>query len=221
MKVSRGTPKSPPRAPRRTQTERREATIALLLDATIAALAEVGYSRTSVSEICARAGVTQGALFRHFTTRQDVIAAATEEIARHHVSRLEETFVLPQQLDPDPQTLRAVVLFIREMARGARHAAWREVMVAARTDDALRRAVRDALGRYEEALLETTRRFFGVSDANTEHLGTVALSLMHMFDSEALTVGIFPNERIEAARVEWAAKVLGDAIATTRALSDR
>ena len=204
------------KAPRRTQAQRREATIALLLSATVDALAEVGYARTSVSEICARAGVTQGALFRHFATRLDVVAAATEDIARQHIARLEETFEFPAQLAPDPQTLRAVVLFIRELARGARHAAWREVMVAARTDDTLRAAVRDALGRYEEALLQTTWRFFAVEDSATEHVGTVALSLMHMFDSEALTVGVYPNARIEEARVEWATKVLGEAL-----LSDR
>ena len=77
---------------RRTQAERREATIARLLDATIDALAERGYAGASVAEICRRAGLSQGALFRHFDTRHAVIGAATDEIGRRHLARFVDAF---------------------------------------------------------------------------------------------------------------------------------
>lgn len=197
---------------RRTQAERKAATIAGLIDATIASLAEVGYARTSVSEICARAGVTQGALFRHFATRQDLVAAATEEIARRHVLRFADTFARPAGA-LDAAALESVVRFVREVARTDVHAAWREVMVAARTDPALRAAVRGSLARYEQALLEATCRFFGARGERAAHVGAVVLSIMHAFDSEAVTVAIHPNAAIEEARVRWAARVLADALA--------
>src|SRR5680860_399919 len=65
---------------RRTQQERRDATMAKLLDGTIAALAEVGYARTTIKEICDRAGVSQGALFRYFDSRAALMAATAAEV---------------------------------------------------------------------------------------------------------------------------------------------
>ncbi|MDQ3403638.1 MAG: TetR/AcrR family transcriptional regulator, partial [Actinomycetota bacterium] len=44
-----------PKPPRRTQRERREATIGKLVNATIDAISDVGYARASVQEICGRA----------------------------------------------------------------------------------------------------------------------------------------------------------------------
>ena len=53
----------PDREPeRRSQNERTAATIARLLEATMTAIVELGYSRATVREICARAGVSQGGL---------------------------------------------------------------------------------------------------------------------------------------------------------------
>lgn len=49
-------------------------TRALLLDAAIDSLAEVGYGSASIADITARAGVTRGAQLHHFHTRQELIA---------------------------------------------------------------------------------------------------------------------------------------------------
>ena len=64
----------------RTQQQRRTETIGNLIDATIDSLCEKGYAATTVSEIVARAGVSSGALFRHFPTRLDLLVAAAEEV---------------------------------------------------------------------------------------------------------------------------------------------
>ncbi|MFE3276408.1 helix-turn-helix domain-containing protein [Nocardia sp. NPDC059239] len=44
-----------------------------LLHGTIAAIGEVGYQRTTVQEVCRRAGLSAGATFRQFDTRLDLI----------------------------------------------------------------------------------------------------------------------------------------------------
>ncbi|WP_306361515.1 TetR/AcrR family transcriptional regulator [Nocardia sp. CC227C] len=51
-------------------------TRALLLDAAIDSLAEVGYGSASIADITARAGVTRGAQLHHFHTRQELFAHA-------------------------------------------------------------------------------------------------------------------------------------------------
>jgi AcrR family transcriptional regulator len=64
----------------RTQAERRAATQAALLDATVQALVELGFGGASTTEICRRAGVSQGALFRYWPTKADLLAAAADHL---------------------------------------------------------------------------------------------------------------------------------------------
>jgi len=49
-----------------------------LLDAAFAVVREKGYASTSVDELCARAGVTKGAFFHHFKSKEAVAVAAAE-----------------------------------------------------------------------------------------------------------------------------------------------
>ncbi len=49
-----------------------------LLDAALSLIREKGYAATSVEDLCAKAGVTKGAFFHHFTTKEALgVAAAT------------------------------------------------------------------------------------------------------------------------------------------------
>ncbi|MFD7844932.1 TetR/AcrR family transcriptional regulator [Nocardia sp. NPDC059764] len=57
-------------------------TRALLLDAAIDSLAEVGYASASIADITARAGVTRGAQLHHFHTRQELFAQAIEHLTQ-------------------------------------------------------------------------------------------------------------------------------------------
>ncbi|MHC1406965.1 TetR/AcrR family transcriptional regulator, partial [Mycobacterium avium] len=69
----------------RTQQQRREETVARLLDASIATIIEVGYARASAAVITKRAGVSVGALFRHFDTMGDFMAATASEVLRRQL----------------------------------------------------------------------------------------------------------------------------------------
>ncbi len=65
---------------RRTQAERRAETRLALLDATLACLSELGYARTTTTEVVRRAELSQGALFAHFPTKSALVAAAAEQL---------------------------------------------------------------------------------------------------------------------------------------------
>lgn len=183
---------------RRTQAERRDATIERLVDATVDALAEVGYARTTVSEICRRAELSQGALFRQFDTRQALIARATEAIGERHLAAFADVF------GAAPLDLARLVSLIRELCRTPTHAAWHEVMVAARTDDGLRAAVGAVLAAFEAAVLDAVRATLPVPPEHALRVGTFVLSIMHLFDSEAVTVPVKASPAIERARIDWA-----------------
>ena len=51
------------------QQARSVATRRRLLDAAVETLLSLGLARTSTTEVCRRAGVSQGALFKHFASK--------------------------------------------------------------------------------------------------------------------------------------------------------
>ncbi|NUP32209.1 MAG: helix-turn-helix transcriptional regulator, partial [Streptomycetaceae bacterium] len=58
---------------RRTQQQRSDATTADLLAAARDLFAAEGYGGTSLDAVCARAGVSKGALYHHFRNKEDLV----------------------------------------------------------------------------------------------------------------------------------------------------
>ncbi len=65
---------------RRTQAERSRATRRALLDAARHLFTERGYAGTGREQIAARAGVTRGALYHHFASKEALFRAVVEEL---------------------------------------------------------------------------------------------------------------------------------------------
>jgi AcrR family transcriptional regulator len=65
--------------PRRRQAERTAETRARIIDAVVATIGEVGFQRTTASEITRRAGVTWGAVQHHFGHKDGILAAVLED----------------------------------------------------------------------------------------------------------------------------------------------
>jgi AcrR family transcriptional regulator len=65
--------------PTRTQSDRSAEMRQKLIAATIQSLVDKGYARTTAVEVCARAGVTRGALFHHFESLPALIAVALSD----------------------------------------------------------------------------------------------------------------------------------------------
>lgn len=137
--------------PRRTQAERRETTIAAIVEATIAALDEVGYGRTTVQQIATRAGVSVGAIFRHFPTRLDVIVEAAEEVGRRQVGEFLR-LVSERSADGDLPPVRQVLEIFQTIARAPLGTVWDELGLHARTDPELRERIVPTLEGLMEAI---------------------------------------------------------------------
>ena len=83
---------------RRTQTERREATRAALVDAGKRLFAQRGYAGVSAEELVAEAGVTRGALYHHFDGKRGLFAAVYEAVE----AELMSNFALEDFVGADP-----------------------------------------------------------------------------------------------------------------------
>ncbi|HEX4226174.1 MAG TPA: TetR/AcrR family transcriptional regulator [Pseudonocardiaceae bacterium] len=75
-------PKSP--------TRRRPRTVAALLDGALHAFAERGFDGASIGYICERAGLTTGAFYSNFASKQELFFALLDERAAAVLARFEE-----------------------------------------------------------------------------------------------------------------------------------
>jgi len=152
----------------RTQAQRREETRTALLEATIDCLIELGYARTSMHEISARAGVSKGAAQHHFPDKAALMAAAVEHLTTKRLAELADSF---DRVPAGPESVPAVIDLLWEGYSGTLATAAIELWVAARTDPLLRAAIRPvdrALGR---AALERVAEL--VPDLPKERLETL------------------------------------------------
>ncbi len=87
-----------------------------LLDAAIGEIRAQGYSATSVDDLCERAGVTKGAFFHHFKSK-DALAVAAADHWSHTTSALFEDAPYHDGADP-LQRILAYIEFRKELVRG-------------------------------------------------------------------------------------------------------
>jgi AcrR family transcriptional regulator len=188
-----------PDRPRRTQAQRRESTIAALVEATINAIAELGYTRTSIQEIVSRAGVTQGALFRHFSTRLDLIVATTEAALDRQLDAFQAALDnAPTQLDT-----RAALLIIRDLSHNCNAAALRELAFNARTDTALRERVVSLLctGYYERICLIADQVPL-LASLTPDQRRAIAIFVTVVYDGEAMRNAVAPVPALDDRDLE-------------------
>ncbi|WP_405485927.1 TetR/AcrR family transcriptional regulator [Nocardia sp. NBC_00511] len=182
---------------RRTQAERRAETSAKLVDATIASIVEKGYARTSTKEICARAGVSHGALFGRFATLLDLVLAAAEEVANRQIEQFTTDFAnLPDQSD-----IGAILALIRSGARTPINSVWIELLVAARTDPDLRERLNMVMSQYITAMAAASSAVPAFQDFAPENRYILLMMVMHFFDGEALTAVPYPWPELDAERM--------------------
>src|ERR1700756_3046668 len=129
----------------RTQQQRREETVGRLLEACIDTIVKVGYARASAAVITKRADVSVGALFRHFETMGDFMAATAHEVLRR---QLEESTKRFAEIPSGRPALEDVLTIVRDITHNSTNVVMYELMVAARTDEKLRATLQDVLTEY-------------------------------------------------------------------------
>ncbi len=125
------------------QAARSEAMRARLIVAARQSLLDRGYARTTAVEVCARAGVTRGALFHHFPSLSSLFAVMLDEIYATMSAQAAEA------RERNPQD--AMSAFIDALWASFGHADFKiviEVWLAARNDPDLREELAPVIQRF-------------------------------------------------------------------------
>jgi AcrR family transcriptional regulator len=184
----------------RTQQQRREETVGRLIDASIDTIVEVGYARASAAVIAKRAKVSGGALFRHFPTMGDFMAATAHEVMRRQLDLFTKQVA---QIPADQPALQAALTILRDVTGNATNAVMYELLIAARTDEKLRATLQHVLAEYAASIYDIARSLPGA-----EQFGALVAILTNTFDGAAIVRAVLPQPELEAQRIQALATLL-------------
>jgi len=142
------------------------ATRARLLDAAIETLVARGYAALTTTEVCRRAHLSQGALFKHFANKAGLVGAMAERLFAALIEEFRAAFgALHRQGDRLDAALGQLARSFEE----PRLLAALELYTAARTDPVLRAQLAPVLERHHANLLREARELFpGAAVANPD-----------------------------------------------------
>jgi AcrR family transcriptional regulator len=105
-----------------------------LEEAAIEALVDLGVRGATTTEICKRAGLSQGALFQHYPSKDALLVAAVKRLYR----RFAEEFHARLSEVPDSQRVRGAITLLWRAFANPEAVATLELYAASRTDEVLR-----------------------------------------------------------------------------------
>jgi AcrR family transcriptional regulator len=195
---------------RRTQAQRRVATTRKLLDATTATLVELGYAGTTVQEVCARAGVSQGGLFRHYATRERLVAAAGEDIGERLVDGYRRRLATFGRSDDAITALR----LLRAASRSKLAQAWFELVIASRTQRGLRRALQPVFRDHYDQIIALAHELWPEVAIRLGPMFTVLVdTIVAAFDGETVRRFVVRSPAVEEQRLGMLAEATRRAFA--------
>ena len=181
-----------------TQQQRREETVARLLEASITTIIEVGYARASAAVITKRAGVSVGALFRHFDTMGDFMAATAYEVLRRQLDSFSKQVAA---IPSDRPALEAALTILSDITSSSTNAVLYELMIAARTDEKLNATLQHVLEQYGTKICDAARALPGAESYPQESFPALVALLTNTFDGAALVGAVLPQPDLEQQRI--------------------
>ena len=137
----------------RTQAERTAQTRGALIEATVAALVELGFARTTTTVVAAKAGVSLGALVHHFPSKSELMTATVTHLLERRQAEFREQMVA---VGGGPDRLDSAIDLLWTAFSGPTFVAWLELWVGGRRDPELA----PALLHMQEQFRKSSRDLF-------------------------------------------------------------
>jgi AcrR family transcriptional regulator len=196
-----------PASPRRSQLERRETTQRALLDAAIDTLVLDGYAGATVQAVCARAGLSQGALFRYFPTREALMVAVGRDIGARNLVDYRTAFAAREG---GGDRIALALSLLRERCRSRENQAFYELSMAARTNAALRSQLEEVALRYHADIEALARELLpDLAGALGDAFGVLVSTMVAVFDGESMHRFVVAQPEHDADRLATLTTLVG------------
>ncbi|UJR83763.1 TetR/AcrR family transcriptional regulator [Sandaracinus amylolyticus] len=172
------------------QQARAIATRARLIEAASTLLVEEGLRGTTTSAVAARAQVSQGALFKHFPTKLDLLAACVEAVLASLVDAFRDALPGRTPADLDAR-LRVGVAALWKVFRLPAMQGLFEVYLAARTDPELGRALEPLLAAHNANIQREARELL---PELASHPGLASGVDAVVYAMQGVALGVFSND---------------------------
>ena len=134
-----------------------------ILEATVSALLELGFARTTTLEVQKRAGISRGALLHHFPSKAELLAACVAHLAK---LRGVELYELASELPEGDGRADAALDLLWQSFSGPLFCVALELRNAARTDDEFRAVLKEAELDLRDRIMRQSRSLFGAEVAS-------------------------------------------------------
>ncbi len=196
-----------PRQARSRETRRK------ILEGAAACLVERGYGGTSTTEIVRRAGVSQGALFKHFPSKRALLGAAAEHLFVSLIAQYERSSAELEERSGRAR-LDAALRLLRCAFSEPGMQAVLELSVVARTNSDLRMTIEPVLREQGGRLRRLARSLFAAEAEGADDSGGFVDLVLDAMQGAAVGALVLPDAEREARVLEtierWASAQRGD-----------
>ncbi len=133
---------------------RTEETQAKILDAALAIFSEQGFEKAQLEEVAARAGYTRGAIYAHYSSKEDLFLALME----HRV--LTKFFAIRQVIEAEPEVSKRAAIFKRWLSTQLSDHAWGTLMLEFKLYALRRPQSREKLQRTYDLMFKSSGNDF-------------------------------------------------------------
>ena len=181
-----------------------------IIDAATTRFAANGFQATGMADVIAASGLSAGAVYRYFRSKDELIAAIVERVVGEAAARFE--VLLQEEAVPDPA--EAVATAVRMVADVAERGpvdltrvavqAWGEALRNPEVHAVVDRAYRTMRGFFVEIARRAQASGRLPADADPLHLGAVLFSSVVGFLLQRLLLGdVDPAAYADALRATW------------------
>jgi len=198
---------------RLTQKERSAATKRKFLDAAARVLVEAGYTNLTTTRVCREAGMSQGALFKHFPTKTGLVSALAEDLYKGLADEYEALF---EAEGKETDLIRKSIRNLWTVFSSQRQMASYDLTMAARTDPELRNVMEDAVRKHRErieAIAEKIRIRLGMEKPLFNPLADLILMAVQ---GGAVNTLAFPDPEATEKRLNYLENLAGKAAGLSR-----
>ncbi|EEA92072.1 transcriptional regulator, TetR family [Pseudovibrio denitrificans] len=186
-----------------TQAEKSDRMRKEILLAAISCLHEFGYHRASIKKITEKTRFSQGALQHHFPTKEDLMVFVLERLLAKSV-RL--TLEWLNEIGEDKSRISELTIkWWTNQANSPEYLTMMEILVAARTEDTLRRRIKPTFDNFAKVTDDRILAIFESDQISQATARTLITASRQMMTGLITSDGLFMREEDKQAYIEhWA-----------------